>query len=66
LRTIRRDRFETLCESRVLFVVLNQRPLAQFNIPRDWRIAPAGPLELSIQRDGLQHVVMPRRGPGDV
>lgn len=66
LRTIRRDRFEKLWESRVLFVVHNQRQLAQFNNPRDWRIAPAGPLELSIQRDGLQHVVMPRRGPGDV
>ncbi|MUV12852.1 C39 family peptidase [Noviluteimonas gilva] len=66
LRTIRRDRFETLWESRVLFVVHNHRELAQFNNPRDWRIAPAGPLELSIQRDGLQHVVMPRRGPGDV
>lgn len=65
-RAMPRARFERLWEDRVLFVVHNRRELASFNAGRDWRTAPAAPLELAIQRGGLQNIVMPRRGPGDI
>lgn len=64
-RAMPRSQFEKLWDNRVLFVVHNRRDVAQFNRPADWRTAPAAPLGIGIQRQGLQNVVMPRRGPGD-
>jgi predicted double-glycine peptidase len=64
-RSMPRTQFERLWDNRVLFVVHNRRELATFNRPADWRTAPIAPLALGIQRQGLQNVVMPRRGPGD-
>lgn len=64
-RSIPRPQFDRLWDNRVLFVVHNQRDVAQFNQPADWRTAPFAPLAIGIQRQGLQNVVMPRRGPGD-
>jgi predicted double-glycine peptidase len=61
-----REKFESLWDNRVLFVVHNRRELAQFNQDRDWRTAPAAPLHAGISRQGLRDVVMPRRGPGDI
>ena len=66
VRTIPRDRFDRLWDNHVLFVVHNRRDLARFNIESDWRLAPIGPLEAAIQRNGLQNTVMPKRGPGDI
>ncbi len=65
-RAIARKDFDRLWDNHVLFVVHNRRELAAFNQPRDWRSAPAAPLALGIQRQGLQTIVMPRRGPGDI
>lgn len=65
-RALSRQRFEKLWDNRVLFVVHNRRELAHFNSSKDWRVAPTAPVELAIQRDGLQNIVMPRRGPGDI
>ena len=62
---VRRD-FERLWDNRVLFVVHNRRDLASFNQVRDWRTAPPAPLETAISRQGLQNIVMSRRGPGDI
>jgi predicted double-glycine peptidase len=64
-RAMPRSRFEQLWDNRVLFVVHNQRGLARFNHPHDWRTAPPAPLEVGIPREGLRNVVIPRRGPGD-
>jgi predicted double-glycine peptidase len=64
-RAMPRERFEALWDNRVLFVVHNRRELAQFNRPADWRTAPPAPLQVGIQRQGLENVVMPKRGPGD-
>lgn len=66
LRRMERGEFERAWGNGVLFVVHNRRELARFNDRRDWGIAPLGPLELAVQRSGLQTVVMPRRGPGDI
>jgi uncharacterized protein len=58
--------FERIWDNRVLFVVHNRRELASFNQARDWSLAPSAPLDAGIQRQGLQNVVIPRRGPGDI
>ena len=65
-RTIPRRDFEVMWDNKVLFVVHNRRELASFNQARDWNTAPLAPMELGIQRQGLQDVVIPRRGPGDI
>jgi predicted double-glycine peptidase len=65
-RALPRERFEKLWDNRVLFVVHNRRELAHFNTAGDWRVAPPAPVGLAIQRDGLQNIVMSRRGPGDI
>lgn len=65
-RLLTRRDFDRLWDNRVLFVVHNRRGLAAFNHPRDWRLAPLAPLATAVQRQGLQDVVMRRRGPGDI
>jgi predicted double-glycine peptidase len=65
-RAMSRTQFERLWDNRVLFVVHNRREIAQFNHPRDWRTAPPAPMDAGLARQGLQNVVMPRRGPGDI
>ena len=61
----RRD-FDRLWDNKVLFVVHNRRESAAFNHPRDWRMTPLAPLATAVSRQGLQDIVMPRRGPGDI
>ena len=34
--------------------------------PRDWRLAPLAPVADAVQRQGLQDIVLARRGPGDI
>lgn len=65
-RAMSRQKFESLWDNRVLFVVHNRREIARFNHERDWRTAPGAPLHAAIPRQGLHNVVMPRRGPGDI
>lgn len=65
-RAIRRRDFDRIWDSQLLFVVHNRRGLASFNQARDWDVAPSAPLHTGIQRQGLQHIVIPRRGPGDI
>lgn len=65
-RLLPRREFDRLWDNRVLFVVHNRRDFAAFNHPRDWRLAPLAPLSTAVQRQGLQDVVMHRRGPGDI
>ena len=65
-RAIPRRDFDRIWDSKLLFVVHNRRELASFNQARDWNTAPSAPLHTGIQRQGLQHVVIPRRGPGDI
>lgn len=65
-RAIARRDFDRMWDNRLLFVVHNRRELASFNQARDWDAAPAAPLHMGIQRQGLGDVVIPRRGPGDI
>jgi len=65
-RALQRHDFDRLWDNGVLFVVHNRRELALFNAQRDWRTSPPAPLDVGIMRQGLQNVVMSRRGPGDI
>jgi hypothetical protein len=61
-----RSRFESMWKNHLVFVIHNRRQMAIFNNPGDWRVAPTAPLELAVDRRGLENIVMPRRGPGDI
>jgi predicted double-glycine peptidase len=65
-RLLPRREFDRLWDNRVLFVVHNRRDVAAFNHPRDWRVAPLAPMATAVQRQGLQDIVIRRRGPGDI
>lgn len=60
-RAMSLERFSHLWTNRILFVIHNRRDQAKFNAPRDWRIAPAAPLELAIQRDDRFDTLPARR-----
>jgi predicted double-glycine peptidase len=66
LHSMARSRFETLWPSHLLFVIHNHRELARFNDVVDWAAAPMAPLSGGIDRRGLDDLVRPRRGPGDI
>lgn len=65
-RSMPRSRFESMWKNHLVFVIHNRRQMAIFNNPGDWRVAPTAPLELAVDRRGLENIVMPRRGPGDI
>jgi predicted double-glycine peptidase len=65
-RSIPRARFNQMWKNTLVFVIHNRRSLAVFNNPDDWRVAPFAPLNSSVDRRGLDTLVMPRRGPGDI
>ncbi len=65
-RTLAREQFDRLWENRVLFVIHNRRELARFNHAGDWRTAPPAPMRDGVPRQGLQNIVIPRRGAGDI
>lgn len=62
-RAMSLERFESMWVNRILFVIHNRRDQAQFNIASDWRVAPASPLELAIDRtDHLETLPVRRAG----
>lgn len=65
-RSIPRTRFDAAWKNRLVFVIHNRRTLAVFNSYDDWRVAPLAPLGTAVDRNGLNNMVMPRRGPGDI
>ncbi|MDB5771556.1 MAG: peptidase [Burkholderia sp.] len=64
-RAIPRDRFESLWVGKLLFVIHNHQKLAKFNQELDWRAAPRSPMANGVVRDGLDHLSIPKLGPGD-
>lgn len=55
------DRFKRLWVNNILFVIYNRREDAKFNDPDDWRVAPAAPLQLAVDRDRLLDTLPVRR-----
>ncbi|MDF3980865.1 C39 family peptidase [Luteibacter sp. PPL201] len=65
-RSMSRRRFDDMWKNHIVFVIHNERERAIFNSPRDWAVAPAAPVSEGIQRNGLDPLVIAKRGPGDV
>ena len=65
-RAMSKRRFDDMWNNHVVFVIHNERERAIFNSPRDWGVAPAAPIAEGIERNGLDPIVMPKRGPGDI
>ncbi|MEP7186306.1 MAG: C39 family peptidase [Rhodanobacter sp.] len=65
-RSMPLSQFRQLWKSHLVFVIHNRRSLAIFNSEEDWRVAPSAPLSSVLNRSGLESLVMPRRGPGDI
>jgi predicted double-glycine peptidase len=64
-RALPRAAFEQIWSNKLLFVIHGSPRLPSFNTVADWRAAPAAPVRLGINRDGLGGLAMPRLGPGD-
>lgn len=64
-RTISRSAFESKWVSNLLFVIHNRQDSAKFNQTIDWRAAPTAPLANAVNRDALDHLTIPKLGPGD-
>ncbi|HKE96296.1 MAG TPA: C39 family peptidase, partial [Povalibacter sp.] len=60
-RAMSTERFTHLWASKILFVIHNHRDRAKFNTPVDWRVAPAAPIELSIEREDRLDTLPARR-----
>jgi predicted double-glycine peptidase len=52
-RTLSFERFRQLWSNGILFVIRNRRDDARFNLARDWRVAPAAPLQLAVDHEHL-------------
>lgn len=64
-RTLDRQTFERLWQSRLLFVIHNQQDLASFNAAADWQALPQAPLASGVGRDAIGSLTLPRAGVGE-
>ncbi len=64
-RALTRTAFEAIWTSKLLFVVHGYRDAPSFNIPADWRAAPAAPLAAVVGRESPAILPLPKLGPGD-
>ena len=58
--------FASVWVGRLLFVIhgFGNRAV-RFNDAHDWRSAPVAPVAMTLPRDGLPNLTLPRNGPGD-
>lgn len=64
-RALTRQQFDAVWPSRLLFVIHNRIGQGQFNLARDWRVAPRSPLAQGVNRDSLTAITLPKNGTGD-
>lgn len=64
-RAVSRGVFESLWQSKLLFVVHNRMESARFNLAADWRVAPRAPLGSEMTRAGFSGFALQKHGPGD-
>lgn len=64
-RTMSRAAFESLWQTRVLFLIHDTKQKAVFNDATEWRMAPAAPLTAGVNRANFAATMLARRGPGD-
>jgi predicted double-glycine peptidase len=63
-RAVTRAHFEKTWVSRTLFVIRSHPERARFDMPEDWKVAPAAPLG-SVINQGVADTTLIRRGPND-
>lgn len=64
-RAMSRAGFESLWINRLALVAREHREQVSFNQEADWRTAPAGPLELGLNRDVFSSTLLMLRGASD-
>lgn len=64
-RAMSREVFESLWQSKLLFVIHNRMDSARFNLAADWRVAPRSPLGSEMARAGFNGFALQKHGPGD-
>lgn len=64
-RAVSRAKFEAMWPSRILFVIHNRIGQGQFNLAKDWHVAPRSPLAQGVSRDSLSAITLPKHGTGD-
>lgn len=64
-RAMSREVFESLWQSKLLFVIHNRMDSARFNLAADWRVAPRSPLGSEMARAGFSGFALQKHGPGD-
>ncbi|NMM78626.1 peptidase C39 [Acidovorax sp. SRB_14] len=64
-RALSRAAFESLWQSKLLFVIHNAMDAARFNLAADWRVAPRAPLGSEMARAGFTGFALQKHGPGD-
>lgn len=64
-RAMSQSAFEAIWQSRLLFVIHDWRGKPHFNSAADWRVAPAAPLTLGVQRASLTDITLSKNGFGE-
>lgn len=64
-RALSRKAFESLWQSKLLFVIHNRMDAARFNLAADWRVAPRAPVGSDMARAGFSGFALQKHGPGD-
>lgn len=65
VRAVERQQFEAIWVNKMLFVIHSHQNEAKFNLAADWNSVPRAPLASAVDRSGLDHVALPKLGPGD-
>ncbi len=64
-RSVPIEQFRQMWTSKLLFVIHGYKGEVGFNRSSDWRLAPMAPLAEGLARASLDHVGLPKFGPGD-
>jgi hypothetical protein len=64
-RSVKREHFESIWPTRLLFVIHDAPGQPQFNTDLDWRAAPRAPLAEAVSRTTIDMTTLPKFGPGD-
>lgn len=64
-RAMSQAHFATIWVNQLLFVIHNQKKLAQFNKDVEWQAAPRAPLSTALGVEGMSGLAWTKFGPGD-
>lgn len=65
IRAMSRKNFESIWVNRLLFVIHNHQDRVRFNVAADWDSVPRAPLATALNGGAMDHIALPRLGPGD-